>query len=235
MHIRPASRNEPSSAPPDSAGAAALELAYEIACYQRLLRAGLTGRLRGWGISDHDFWVLWLCGRAAPNGVVQQELAAAVGVSTAQMSGLVERLRQHGLLASCRSDRDRRRQYWRLTAAGDALLAEIQTEIGERAGDWEAACSVQDRRAFLAVVRRLANVIAGPAGASDTVRGASDSAAVRGSCDGAHRLTESPQESGRPAAGVFGEVGRPAPNAGSTFASLSHAEAADERAHRRAS
>jgi len=115
------------------------------------------------------------------------------------------------------------------------LLAEIQTEIGERAGDWEAACSVQDRRAFLAVVRRLANVIAGPAGASDTVRGASDSAAVRGSCDGAHRLTESPQESGRPAAGVFGEVGRPAPNAGSTFASLSHAEAADERAHRRAS
>lgn len=195
MHIRSASRNEPSSAPLDSAGAAALELAYEIACCQRLLRAGLTDRLRSWGISDNDFWVLWLCARSAPDGVVQQELAAAVGVSTAQMSGLVERLRQHGLLAGCRCHRDRRRQYWRLTTAGEQLLAEIQTEIGERTSGWEDACSVQDRRAFLAVVRRLAQVIAGPAVASNAA----------------------------------------APNSGSMYASVSQLEAADERAHRRAS
>lgn len=155
MDIRAASRSAPPCATPGLDGGAAMELVYETACCHRLLRRWLNERLSGWGLSDVDFWVLWLCHRAAPDGVVQHELAAAVGVSAAQMSGLVERLRQHGLLAGCRGDPDRRRQYWRLTTAGCGLLDQIQAQIGEWTNGWEEACPAQDRQAFLAWVQRV--------------------------------------------------------------------------------
>ncbi len=99
MRIQSASGPMSSSRPRDSAGDALVELTYEVARCHRLLRAWLTRRLGSRSIGDQDFWVLWLCRRAAPDGVVQHELAAAVGVSAAQMSGLVERLRQQGLLS----------------------------------------------------------------------------------------------------------------------------------------
>lgn len=162
MHIRPASRNAASCAPPGSESVAAVELAYEMACCQRLLRAGFNRRLSRWDVSDHDFWVLWLCRRWTPQGIVQQELAVAVGVSAAQMSGLVERLRQQGLLAGSRDDGDRRRQYWRLTAAGEHLLAEILAEISQWTHGWERACSPQDRKAILDWLRELAQAVAEP-------------------------------------------------------------------------
>ena len=221
MQIRPASRNAPSSAPTDSSGVAALELAYEMACCQRLLRAGFIRRLCKWGVSDCDFWALWLCRRSPPQGIFQYQLAAAVGVSAAQMSGLVERLRRQGLLAGSRADGDRRRQYWRLTTAGERLLAEIQADIGEWTKGWEIACSPQDRRAILAWLRELSQAVAKPA--------------VCGSANHAANKEEIVQGLGRPAVGNFGGVGRPAPNTLNTSVSQSHMEAADERAHRRAS
>jgi len=224
MRIRSASRAESSCAPPDSSGDAPLELAYAIACCHRLLRVWLTERLGVRGLSDGDFWVLWLCSRAAPNGFVQHELAAATGVSAAQMSGLVERLRQHGLLAGCRGDRDRRRQYWRLTTAGEDLLREIQAEIDLEFETWEGTCPVQDRQALIGSIRRLSETVTGPVTACVT--------AVRGSPDPARGSTDPSSEFGRPAVGGFGEVGRPAP---SVLASLSPTEVADERTHRRAS
>lgn len=163
MHIRAARRNASSCAPSSVAGGAAVEVVYEIACCHRLLRAWLTERLGNRGVSDCEFWVLWLCGRAAASGFVQHELAAAVGVSAAQMSGLVERLRQHGLLAGCRGDRDRRRQYWRLTAAGEARLREIQAEIDGDVQGWAEICSRRDTQALLDAIRRLSHTITGPA------------------------------------------------------------------------
>jgi len=162
MRIRSASRAEGLCAPPDSTGDAPLELVYAVACCHRLLRARLIERLGVRGLGDGDFWVLWLCSLAAPNGFVQHELAASAGVSPAQMSGLVERLRQRGLLAGCRGDRDRRRQYWRLTPAGEDLLREIQTEIAGEFETWEETCPVQDRQALIGWIRRLSETAAEP-------------------------------------------------------------------------
>ncbi len=147
--------------PPDSADVMPLKLAHEIACCHRLLRVWLIDRLRGWGIGDHDFWVLWLCDRAAPEGVAQHKLADAAGVSEAQMSGVVERLRQHGLLIGCRSGPDRRRQYWRLTAAGDELLGRIRAGLGEWPTDAETAISRPEQKTLLELVQKLAQGLAG--------------------------------------------------------------------------
>jgi DNA-binding MarR family transcriptional regulator len=63
----------------------------------------------------------------------QLELAQRMGMSPAQISGLVEVLRQRALLVSERSPRDRRRQTWRLTAAGEKVLIALDTQLEARA------------------------------------------------------------------------------------------------------
>jgi DNA-binding MarR family transcriptional regulator len=50
------------------------------------------------GLSDVELSLLSQC-RQAENGLSQSELAAATCVSTAQISGIVEQLRERGLIA----------------------------------------------------------------------------------------------------------------------------------------
>src|SRR5438105_3281404 len=71
-------------------------------------------------LTDNELLVVWLCSGGAR---VQVELAAAIGISPAQMSGMVERLRSRGLVAMHRLAMDRRRQVWRTTSAGQAVLS----------------------------------------------------------------------------------------------------------------
>lgn len=69
-----------------------------------------------------------------PAGVSQNQLAASLGVSAAQMSGLTEQLQQRELLVSHRASTDRRRQIWQLSTAGEELLDEVivgLSDLGE--------------------------------------------------------------------------------------------------------
>lgn len=100
---------------------------------ERILAAGAIARAgrrqiadqaAGAELSDQEFLVLWLC-EEAPACRGQGELAELLGVSAAQMSNLVERLRRRELLKFERHVTDRRRQVWQLTAAGKSLLATI--------------------------------------------------------------------------------------------------------------
>ena len=160
MRTRPANENLP-LAPAQADSGTLVELIHGLSRCHRLLRTWLDERLRPWDLRDTEFWVLWLCSRFAPSGVVQHELAAAAGVSEAQMSGVVERLRQNGLLIGCRSEPDRRRQYWRLTAAGNELLARIRAVLGEWPTDPETAFSRQDQGTLLELVQKLTHDLAG--------------------------------------------------------------------------
>jgi DNA-binding MarR family transcriptional regulator len=172
MRTRPASSNLP--LPPTRAdGGTLVELIHELSRCQRVLRTWLDERLRPWGLRDTDFWALWLCSRCAPSGVVQHELAAAAGVSEAQMSGLVERLRQNGLLIGCRGEPDRRRQYWRLTAAGHDLLTRLRPVLGESPATSAMAFSRQDRGTLLELIQKLTHDLTG-----DETRGGSSHPAV---------------------------------------------------------
>ena len=106
-------------------------LAERILVCGRILRDELVrdaGRCR---LSEPEFSLLWACRDAPPTGLGQNELAARLAVSAAQVSGLVERLRVAELLEGRRGQTDRRRQLWRLTPAGQAALAASLTHVAD--------------------------------------------------------------------------------------------------------
>src|SRR5688500_1434487 len=78
--------------PPD---AALLMVIHRVSSAGRALRRVLADQATSVGLSDAEVLVVWLCG---PRGMVQGDLATAIGVSPALMSGTVERLRQQGLI-----------------------------------------------------------------------------------------------------------------------------------------
>jgi DNA-binding MarR family transcriptional regulator len=95
----------------------------------RQLRRDIALQLAPEGITAEDFLTLHLL-QTAQNGVSQVELAELLGISTAQTSGLVERVRQRGWITPHRDPQDRRRQCWIVTNEGRAedqrLLALLQ-------------------------------------------------------------------------------------------------------------
>jgi len=108
-----------------------LQLVLHIGTAARALRRRLALLIAPSQLSEQEFLVLWLVSDAALPQRGQGELAEAMGVSPAQMSGLVERLRARDLLQFERSGSDRRRQVWLLTAAGNNLLAEVCQRLTE--------------------------------------------------------------------------------------------------------
>jgi DNA-binding MarR family transcriptional regulator len=77
-------------------------------------------------LTDTQLLVLWGIDQIFPasggNGVGQSEVAQSLGISPAQISGLVEQLRKQGDLDCRRAAHDRRQQLWQLTVAGRARL-----------------------------------------------------------------------------------------------------------------
>jgi DNA-binding MarR family transcriptional regulator len=83
-------------------------------------------------LTDTQLLVLWgidqILPASAGSGVGQSEIAQSLGISPAQVSGLVEQLRQLGDLDCQRAANDRRQQLWHLTAAGrERLQRALQT------------------------------------------------------------------------------------------------------------
>ncbi len=102
-----------------------LGLVLEASAVARASRQRLADEVAASELSDQEFLVLWLCDAQPLAARGQGELAAAIGVSAAQMSGLVERLRRRNLLRFERLGHDRRRQVWQLTSDGQTLLADL--------------------------------------------------------------------------------------------------------------
>jgi DNA-binding MarR family transcriptional regulator len=110
-------------------------------------------------LSDSELLVIWLCRGASR---VQVELAAALGVSPAQMSGRVERLAQRGLVALNRPARDRRRQVCQTTDAGESLLKHAAGPLAQLAADLAERLTPDEQ----ALVQTLCERLAQPAGNS---------------------------------------------------------------------
>jgi DNA-binding MarR family transcriptional regulator len=172
--------NENTGEPPDATTLAFCEMIQLLSQCHRQLRRMLSDRLSGLGLSDTDFLVLWLCHRAEPRGLVQRDLAEALGVSPPQMSGLVERLRQQKLLTSRRCQLDRRRQLWGIDLAGCRLLTQICVELKPLTMSFEQFISPQQQQHLTALLRDLAEIN----GVSDVAAGppatdATDAAPLR--------------------------------------------------------
>jgi DNA-binding MarR family transcriptional regulator len=137
-------------------------LIQEIGQCHRLVRTALNQLTRRWALSDTEFLVLWLCGRARPNGIAQNDLAAAVGASAARMSGLVEQLRHRDLLVSKRSSQDRRRQLWQPTSRGLRTIDAVCAELARVGSDTDSGVSLPDRRSLIDLLRHLTRTIDRP-------------------------------------------------------------------------
>jgi DNA-binding MarR family transcriptional regulator len=109
------------AAPPSDA--TLLLLIHRVSSAGRALRRLLADQATAVGLSDAEVLVVWLC---TARGMVQGDLATAIGVSPALMSGTVERLRQQGLIEMHRVPVDRRRQVWRATERGQHLLGALR-------------------------------------------------------------------------------------------------------------
>jgi DNA-binding MarR family transcriptional regulator len=130
-----------------------LRLVHWTGAASRQLRRRLAEVAQAFELSDVELLVVWLCHGA---GRVQIELAGAIGISPAQMSGLVERLRARELVAMHRSVADRRRQVWRTSAAGAALLVQAAGKLAELAAAVENIVSQAEQAATEAICERLA-------------------------------------------------------------------------------
>jgi DNA-binding MarR family transcriptional regulator len=139
----------PAATPPD---AALLLLIHRVSSAGRALRRLLADQATAVGLSDAEVLVVWLC---APRGMVQGDLATAIGVSPALMSGTVERLRQQGLIEMHRVPVDRRRQVWRTTDRGQHLLDALRPVLIVLAEQIEARMPATELAAARDLCQRL--------------------------------------------------------------------------------
>src|SRR5207249_714773 len=130
--------------PGDSQADGLLRLVHWTGAASRHLRKRLAEFAQPFELSDTELLVVWLC---SGGGRIQVDLAGAIGISPAQMSGMVERLRSRGLVGMHRLARDRRRQVWRTTTAGQTLLAEAAGHLNELAICIRGGLSEDEQRA----------------------------------------------------------------------------------------
>jgi len=157
------------------------QLIYRASHSGRRLRRWLAEHVAHWKLGDNEFLVLWLCDAQRNSGLGQGELAAATGVSPAQMSSLVEGMRQRELIAVQRLAGDRRRQVWQITGTGQTLLGEVRTSLADLAARLEQQITSDEQAAAADIFQRLTQL----ATAESTIRlydpGATEQAAPEAS------------------------------------------------------
>jgi DNA-binding MarR family transcriptional regulator len=109
-----------------------------LAIAGKLAIRDIAGWIRGRPINETEFRLLWLLFQherrnSSPRTALDQgELAAGLALSPAQISGLVERLQAGAMISHVAHGFDRRRQFWRLAQAGEALVQEVVASVQVR-------------------------------------------------------------------------------------------------------
>jgi DNA-binding MarR family transcriptional regulator len=140
-----------------------MQLLTELLQAGRALRASVGPFCGPRGMSELHLIVLWQCARSEPDGINQRALAESLTVSHAQVSALVEQMRGNELIAAHRPPHDRRRQNWRLTQNGRAMLKSFASDLRTWSESLSDAISQRDIRDLIS---RLQQVIKASAGAS---------------------------------------------------------------------
>jgi DNA-binding MarR family transcriptional regulator len=133
-----------------------LRLVHWTSAASRHLRRRLAEIAAEFDLSDAELLVVWLC---HGGGHVQVELAGAIGISPAQMSGLVERLRARGLVEMQRQAMDRRRQVWRTSPAGALLLCDIAERFETLAAEIHGALDSDQQQALEMLCERIVEAV----------------------------------------------------------------------------
>lgn len=135
-----------------------VRLVYWTSAASRQLRRILSDLARPSGLSDSELLTVWLCLEES-GGRVQGDLAAGLGVSPSQMSGIVERLRQRGLIEMHRQALDRRRQVWRGTARARQVLGNLNGDLARLVEEIAAAVPFHEQGGLQSLCQRLAEAV----------------------------------------------------------------------------
>ena len=154
---------------PEQRAGRLVRLAQAATACGRQLRRALQGQTRELGLSDTDLMVLWSCGCCADRGVAQNHLVEEIGLSPAQTSGLLDRLKQRGLVASRRPAQDRRRQFWRLEPSGRELLCEALVRIAAAANGVLRPLSTADQALLENLLSTVNQTLCRDASAADSL------------------------------------------------------------------
>ena len=107
-------------------------LCQQIAHGRQLARA-LSAALNGQELNESEFRLLWLLAseseRAGDARLEQRALAERLGISTGQVSAVVERLCGRQLIARITDEQDRRRQLWQLTTPGRKFFSTLSSVV----------------------------------------------------------------------------------------------------------
>ena len=130
----PRSRHSPKSARIGRDAVTRIGQACRQAVAGKLAVRQLARWVDGFGVGETEFRLMWTLFpvEESPSPMPrcdQAELAERLAVSAAQVSCVVERLRGSQLLERDAAEGDRRRQVWRLTAAGLALVRKIVAAV----------------------------------------------------------------------------------------------------------
>lgn len=115
-----------------------LALVQQVAISGRQIKRMLASLLAESDLSEAQLLLLWACADSGSRGIAQNRLASLVGLSTAQVSGLVERLSRGELIAERANADDRRRRLWCLTNAGHDRLEQVLQRLEPLAAELEA-------------------------------------------------------------------------------------------------
>jgi|GEM_PF-2470944 len=139
-----------------------LDLIEQIVVCARLLRSGAARPVCDGDLSDAQLSVLWGVYSHAELAVSQNQLAAALAISSAHVSGLVEQLRGRGLLIGHRPAPDRRCQSWRLTELGRETLAAVLADMAGWAGTMDRRIPPERSEALARLLDEVCRILRAP-------------------------------------------------------------------------
>jgi DNA-binding MarR family transcriptional regulator len=135
----PNSRKRSAASPAPAEAARRIDDACRQAVLGKLAARSIARWLSGFELGEVEFRLLWLLHTDGSRGAEtkasaaewdQAALAERLAVSPAQISAVVDRLRSADRLAAVVPAGDRRRQLWRLTPSGRALVQSVVAAVG---------------------------------------------------------------------------------------------------------
>ena len=120
---------------------------------QQIAVALFMDELKDWNLTPVQYAALNAAARMPD--IEQGALARAIGFDTSTTGGVVDRLERQGLLVRKQSPQDRRVRLLAITAAGRALLDEVQPGVAKVQERILAPLPVEERPLFLRMLRTM--------------------------------------------------------------------------------
>lgn len=121
----------------------------------RQLRKVLAQHTHTSQLNDSEFLLLWICGGRREQGVPQADLIGRLGLSAAQLSGLVYDVCDRGWIEMLRPAADRRRQILRITASGQQVLEGTMARLQPLVAALESQVTEAEQATCLEFLRHL--------------------------------------------------------------------------------